>query len=147
MKIKSHQTEPEKRNISTKNVDWYWRVPYIYMGKVEQQQNHRNATDRAHQDAQQTTQCFPCFKHLLPPHALGLWLSHQKTYQPIKPGLIKQIGENAPVLKNVGEDAGDNEMATKQTKRYHLQHLHHLHLSDICARVFSVKRICRRRLF
>ena len=29
MKIKSHQTEPEKRKISTNNVAWYWRVPYI----------------------------------------------------------------------------------------------------------------------
>ena len=29
MKIESSQTEPEKRNISMKNVAWYWRVPYI----------------------------------------------------------------------------------------------------------------------
>ena len=49
--------------------------------------------DRAHQYAQQTTQYFPCFRACV---------DHTD-------------GENAPVLKNVGGDAGDNEMATEQT--------------------------------
>ena len=35
MKIESHQTEPEKRKISMKNVAWYWRVPYIKPCKKE----------------------------------------------------------------------------------------------------------------
>ena len=35
MKIESHQTEPEIRKMSTKNVAWYWRVPYIYFGENE----------------------------------------------------------------------------------------------------------------
>ena len=29
MKIESHQNEPKKMKISTKNVAWYWRVPYV----------------------------------------------------------------------------------------------------------------------
>ena len=52
-----------------------------------------------------------------------MWLSHQTTYQPIVPGLIKQMGENAPASKDDSEDAGDNELATepRYAKRCHLQ--------------------------
>ena len=35
MKIESHQTEPEKKKISTKNVAWYWRVPYFTGIKIK----------------------------------------------------------------------------------------------------------------
>ena len=40
-----------------------------------------------------------------------------------QPGLIKQMGENAPASKDDSEDAGDNEMATEQryAKRCRLQ--------------------------
>ena len=51
------------------------------------------------------------------PDALEMWLGHQTTFQP---GLIKQMGENAPASKDDSEDAGDNEMATEQ--RYSERH-------------------------
>ena len=49
-----------------------------------------------------------------------MWLGHRTTFQP---GLIKQMGENAPASKDDSEDAGDNEMATEQryAKRCRLQ--------------------------
>ena len=83
----------------------------------------------------------------LPPHASGMWLSNQTSYEPIEPGLIKQMVENVPVLKNVGEDVGDNEMASEKTNPPTLPasptSMPHRRagLSYIYARVFTVKQV------